>query len=330
MKITRSIAKDGGLLPTAVNFLGEIPEGLLFHDKWPSRHPLGIYQTSLGRLLETFRTVLEQYGAERQHFLATKKTGDYKRLLDAQRSHVYALREHVDDCSLVLRTLIDPTKHPARGHVVDPFLRQVPLPGFRKYQSGVGGFRDDYIGPIVNGLKHRNAQLRPIVLYGTLHQWASPGYYVEEPWGDGALGPSWLVHRDGNSGLSFSRDILFNFYSVYEISEELVRCVRVALQAWYGISPQERQRSDAVPGWDDLARAMAKVDYEPFPNEISWLMPMVEVVQRSGQDELTLDLRKRRPAHRYGGECKVHTGTTADGVSRTFKLPYFGTPKRKK
>src|SRR6266478_4349502 len=110
MKITRSLDRDGTLGPLALNYLAGIPQQCVFFRKQQSRHPASLYNLSLEKLTKAFVVVAEGYARDTAR-LSVEPKGDFdlKALLDAQEHLLRCLQEHLDDCYLILRTLVDPT-----------------------------------------------------------------------------------------------------------------------------------------------------------------------------------------------------------------------------
>ena len=239
MKVVRSVQHDGTLAPRALNYLGEIPERYLYLHSHARRHPLGIYNVSLDQLEKDFGRLLAEH-SETLKFLKGNvhidgtlikdnfNTG-YNDLLDAQKSLIHSLRAHIDDCYAVLASLVDPSNLPAKSATITftaRWLKAVKFPSLDMFNDAISFYKNEYLGPLVNGLKHRQSRLRGLIFYK--YSDVRLGYYLEEPDVDGIPGPSPSVHKDRNSAFSFQRDMYFNLYNVYFISEVLAEAVSAA------------------------------------------------------------------------------------------------------
>jgi len=81
MKIIRSILQDGNFAPVAVNYLGNIPDTMSFHEKHGLRHPFSIYHVSLRAVTEGFTQVLEEYSNELKNYSAETDVKFFKKYL---------------------------------------------------------------------------------------------------------------------------------------------------------------------------------------------------------------------------------------------------------
>lgn len=61
MEIKRSLTTHGNLAPVALDYLGSIPENLLYHRQHRLRHPWSLYKISLDQVFTGFDDVVERY-----------------------------------------------------------------------------------------------------------------------------------------------------------------------------------------------------------------------------------------------------------------------------
>jgi hypothetical protein len=107
--VTRNLSSDGTFSPEAVNFLGLIPppEGL-FCIPHQLRHPDSIYTLSLEKVGEAYSKVADAYMAKaeecRGHISGNLEMAD----LEVSENFLRAIQEHLDDCWLILKALVDP------------------------------------------------------------------------------------------------------------------------------------------------------------------------------------------------------------------------------
>lgn len=330
MQIVRSTAKDGGVFPSAFNCLAAVPDTLLHHAAWPSRHPLGIYSLSTAQVLDALERLIPLLLAEAAYFGQHRKVDRYPDLLRAQKDLLLALRGHVDDCYSILKVFVDPGRERPEGVHTEVFLKRVKMPGLRRLSSFLEGYVSDQLGPIVNSIKHHHGQLCPVILYDEADAGSVRfGYYLEEPWGGELVGPSWRVHRDGNSGFSFARDLRVHVYSLYEIAERLAATVKLVLRTWHGCEIQCGRYEMKQDRWGPIMQQLAATPFEPFPSEFNW--PCATVETQSTDDGLMLLLEyPRKLHHKWQPKLPKVQITTSRDAGRGFKLPYMGKPKRPK
>jgi hypothetical protein len=136
----------------------------------------------------------------------------------------------------------------------------------------------------------------------------------------GGLGPVAAVHPGENSAFSYNRDIAFHLCSVFAIGARLANSL-------YGVDRRlVASQSPKVVGVrdSDWSRAILKTSELPsefFPDEVSKPVPKVQTVAGKVFIEYPAG-RHRISGPPPGSEVRLHFG--GDGVTRSFKLPYFG------
>src|SRR5450755_4538388 len=125
-EITRSLAIDGTFRPEAVNFLGNIPDKALFHVQHGLRHPESLYQFSLDKVAAAFTRVAEAYFSKTWEYRDQRSGAlDLGDLLHYQEDFLHVVREHLDDCYLVLKTLVDPAATRKGSRFAEEFVMLV-------------------------------------------------------------------------------------------------------------------------------------------------------------------------------------------------------------
>src|SRR5258708_18169982 len=92
--------------PEVAELLRVLPPDTLHHTKYPFRHPAAIYQLSLRQLANDFKRILADCSELRSH---KTQANEAERPAQSQRSLIYSLREHIDDCQMILMCMVDPT-----------------------------------------------------------------------------------------------------------------------------------------------------------------------------------------------------------------------------
>ena len=172
----------------AETYLSSLKQGASLHEKLDCRHPLGIYNVSIKRILQKLTScasTLEQYirvapstGELRSHQVEKERVIDYIEL------SLYAAAEHVDDLEAIARCFFPDNGATSRATYV------------RKFKLMMKPLRDRIAG-FTNAIKHGQSRIRTYSydfkqLEGSvcLH-----GFFIEE-FGGGAVGPSAVFHTD--------------------------------------------------------------------------------------------------------------------------------------
>lgn len=337
-RVVRSVQHDGTLAPSALNCLGEIPKQYLYLNNHARRHPLGIYNVSLEQLEKDFSRLLTEH-FETLKFLKgnigidgtlikDNLTTGYNDLLEAQKNLIHSLRAHIDDCYSILASLVDPANLPTNVASItftDRWLKAVKFPSLVKFNDAISLYKNEYLAPLVNGLKHRQCRLRGLFFYK--YSDIRLGYYLEEPDVDGIPGPSPNVHKDRNSAFSFQRDIIFNLYNVYFISESLVEAVKAALRYYraFDLTPQKADSRNET--WHKILRQASELSISAFPDEIERTFACLSLSEKGEQSTITLTYPMLRFQPRFPQGMNVKSTIHLDGVGMTYKIPYLQRSK---
>lgn len=276
MQISRSITSHGTLEPEAVCWLKSIPDTHLHHVAHGVRHPESTYRFSLARISEKFTRVAEGYLAlTAEMSTPTVEESAWRALLDDQDFLLRALQDHLDDCFLVLKALIDPaTAKPGSSLFADEYVTK-NLPGAKAFRNAMSGYKTNLL--IANKLKHQQGRLRGVSVRmpSSVHL----GYYLEAPDANGAMGPSSDIHPDRGS-FSFARDLGLRLFDVYNCSRQLAKTVQVAMSALHGIKLNALQPAQNA-GWKKLIETVGQLPMALFPKELSKDLARI-TVERDG------------------------------------------------
>ena len=322
MKIIRSILQDGNFAPVAVNYLGNIPDTMSFHEKHGLRHPFSIYHVSLRAVTEGFTQVLEEYSNELKNYSAETDVKFFKKLLSAQRNLLYSLREHIDDCYSVFKTLVDPTHVTKKIVFTDKYLQAAEFKELDKFNKSIESYKQDYLSPLVNSLKHSHALLQGFYCHNPSH--IRLGYYLEEMGKDTAVGPSTRVHKDGNSAFSFSRDLTLNLFNMYYISEQLVDSAQRFLKETYNFELLPAKQNEYADLKEVIEKA-ATVQQRFFQDELLKPCATISVESDSHDSRCVLSYPSTPVEGSFPIGLRMACFMYPDSKSKIFKLPYSGT-----
>ena len=320
MEIKRSLTTHGNLAPVALDYLGSIPENLLYHRQHRLRHPWSLYKISLDQVFTGFEDVVERH-RKIQSFVSTPdETRQFQLLMSSYKNFLYTLREHIDDCYLVFKTLVAPkSSKPSRFQT--QFLRNAGFKELEPFEDAIAWYKQDHLAPLVNNLKHHQGRLRWLYFHGSGE--FRPGYFLEQVGDDGAVGPSQTIHKN-NTAFSFSRDIKLHLYAVYFISQKVVDVLvsRVAAEsADFTLSPKNRVRADE---FKQTLESVSGLELDVFPNELYEPCALVELTTNEGDTSLRLSYPEDLPDKSFPKMLTISgVPMWADDFTRTFRLPYW-------
>jgi hypothetical protein len=314
MEITRSLSTDGNFCPAAANILGEIPRNALFFVQHQLRHPNSIYSLSLGKVGEAFTKLAEAYLSKMEEYRSSTLNGlEMSELLRDQESFLRSLQEHLDDCYLILKTLVDPASATRKPIFADKYVIENKLRGARSFQNALVDYKRAL--RIANKLKHQQGRLRGVAIQ--MPRGRHLGYFLEEPDPLGRIGPSPEIHPDQGC-ISFARNLTWHLFNVYLCSEKLVAAIGTALSALYGTSLQPKI-SIGDQKWDHVVSLACRIPQAFFPKEVRKHAASFRC-DASGQ---TLTIRFPEDVKlAFPPQVRVICCTVGDGHSRNFKVPF--------
>ncbi len=318
-ELTRSLKVNGNLAPVALDYLGSIPDSLLYHRQHCLRHPWSLYKISLNQVFTAFEDVLERYPTIRQFVGTPDENRQFELLMNSYKSLLYTLREHIDDCYLVFKSLVPPQiAEPTRFQA--EFLRKAGFQQLQTFENSIEWYLRRHLGPLVNNLKHHQGRLR--WLYFHRPDDFRPGYFLEQIGDDGAVGPSQTIHR-GNTAFSFCKDIKLHLYAVYYISLRLVDAVTKAIARCSGttLTPSNRIKADE---FKQTLVSVARIELNVFPNEIQEPCALVSLTGNDRDTSLRLSYPENVPNKNFPLQMTISgVPMWADDFKRIFRLPYF-------
>jgi hypothetical protein len=278
MRITRTVERDGALGPPAVDYLSEIPLQHIFYREQQLRHPASLYSVSLEKLTKAFLDVADGYIRDTARFSLGSDGFDLTVLLQAQEHLLRCVQEHLDDCYLVLKTLVDPASTKARSIAADEYVIASRLPGAKSFTQATVDFKTSL--NIATKLKHNQGRLREVGDYRGDGVYL--GYYLEEPNKQGALAPSVEIHPNGGA-FSFAADLKWRFFLVYSLSENLLKAVERALTGLHGVSLRRASSPQHDAEWNQLTKTIAKLPRAIFQKEMNANVATVQLSADEGE-----------------------------------------------
>jgi hypothetical protein len=316
MRITRSRAKHGNVLPIAMGAIAQIPEAALHHVAHHRRHPSSLYGRSLANVAAKWHLALDANDKFALSFVWAQDDTPMPAALAAYRELLFALYEHLDASYGVVRSLVSVTGT-KDALMYSQFLDRNKIPGWSDFRSRVRSYTQNRLGSVVNSLKHNASEMASVYLHSGSDVRA--GYYIRDVQSTGALGPSIRVHADGNSGFTFARDMLLHYWNLYFVSSELGKLI-------HKLAPQPDapvyENDSLGSSFEALAERMSALPLAFFPDEARMPCPIVRWNQRDR--ELQLDFPSPVRPRRLPNSSQIRSSLVIDGNHPTNKLPYYG------
>lgn len=306
MQIREEHSSIASALPKAARVLQDLRGVVTYEADYSARHPFAAYNISLESIGQRFTSVitcLNQLEYQFQMSPSSTQASDLA-LLEATDHLLDSLMEHMDVCGGIIRNFC-----PASAET--QFKKQLA-----SFKTAVNPYRK-HIACVDNYIKHNQGKLRSIRF-----SWASGmcfGYFVEGPIAEGGLGPVECIHPGSNSAFSFNRDLKFHICSVFAIGAELAHSLHEIDKRLTPL-PIAKSNDGRDSAWGKAVQAAAKLPNVFFPDEILKPVPVVKI----SNDKVLIDFAAHRPKiSQPPSPCKIGLTFGGDGVTRTFKMPYF-------
>ena len=300
------------VLPATAVLSGLLGQLLSRHRDLGLRHPLGVYNTSTGvvakrvdRVLSLLRVVVSEEdsghpGSPEEHV---------HELLESQEALLHGLMQYMDDCiNILMGFTVDKRAFNKNHHV-------------KAYRRAVQEYRD-HIGTVVGRIKHQQGRL--CLLTVRMGSSSFAGYFVAVGLADGSVGPDPDIHKDGLTAFSFNHDLRYHLCHVLLASGHLARAVEGLTSGGSSeVTPAgEPGTTDSVLSVSDLAETY-------FPDEYKKPRPVLRL--ESPQDRtrhLVVEFVSSKTWRPFAGpRFKITLRASADGSTRSWKVPYFSAAK---
>jgi hypothetical protein len=306
MRISERFQKIEDAVPKAARALQKLDGIAIFHESYGVRHPFAAYNVSLAHVARRLLTTLETLAkTQREMTFLDVKSSDWELpLLDATDHMLDALMEHMDDCGGIIRSFF-PSPYEKKFKTI-----------FSDFKRSVEPYRR-HIGAVVNYIKHNQGRLRSVTFSWGGH--SSLGYFVEGPTSEGGLGPVAAIHPTESTAFSFYRDIPFHICSIYAVGARLATALHavdrriIAADSHKGIETRDTNLVKVLR----LAGALPHIY---FDDEVLKDVPCIRV--REEGVSIDFPAAKIRPLT-PPAEAQISISFRGDGVTRTFKMPYF-------
>lgn len=293
-------------LPKAAYALSQLDGIELYHDDYGLRHPLGAYNISLSSIGKRVSRVVEVVNElQTESWNPGKASPRNEALLEATDHLLDAAMEHLDVCHSILKCFFKPDEE--RGRKLAYQLLKKEIEPYR-----------NHIGSVDNYINHKQGALRLI-------QFVWPGgrclgYFVEGNLGEGMLGPAREIHKDSNSAFSFNRDVRFHVCSVFAVGARLASVLHSIDKR---IVPRYKTTENYLKAndWITSLKLVSGLPYTFFHDEVSIGIPEIRLSKERLIVTVPGDRRKVSIPPNGSRISLVYIG---DGVTRGFKLPYWG------
>lgn len=303
--------KDGLLKPKSALVLANLGDVLLHNMERGLRHPLGIYNFTFNEFVTKAHTLLdslEEANDKLPHINRNEKKWD-ESILDATDHMLDAIMQHLDSFKSIICCFYRDCNSKGAKNINRSLRKEI-----REYR--------DHVAKIVNLIKHKQRKLSAILFHGP--GIFELGYYVEGILPDGTVGPDPEIHAGSNVAISFNRDMPFHLCSIYYCSAALAAHIQKICGAAPVSSSKESKSEDNLA---KLVKRVAALPVQFFPDEIEKPVPLVKVtpIRNTTHFKATLEMPSRRiKAKTISRACQIQISFKGDGISRSFKMPYFG------
>lgn len=295
--------------PSVVNVLRCVDPAQIFHEMQMKRHPLASYNVSIAIVIKRFNNVLnalDELEFDRSSQLPIKPGSD-EQLLEATDHLLDSLMEHMEDCEKIIGTFF-----------IDP-VQKINKKMIELYKKKVEPYRK-HIGNIVNFIKHHQGRLRLITFYNSTNFFN--GYYIEGLVQPGVIGPVPGIHPGGNSAFSYVYDLRFHIANIFGVSRCLADFI-TNLNVTIGSNPMPEFNSinSMSSAWIDIIKRVSSYTMIIFPDEVRKPFPNIIMTDKCISIRFPDNSICKQT---FQSDMRVINTINGDGVTRSYKVPYFG------
>lgn len=287
----------------ASKLLRSYKDSPFYNDNYGLRHPFAIYNVSINSVIENQKNLLSNLeriqSDQLNRELSDKKINND--LIVATDQYLDSIMEHLDDCLSIIKAMfpIEEEKHYKKT--------------CRQFNQAIKNFRD-HIAKQVNNIKHNQARIRLVTFYTDVL--FIPGYFIEGVLPDGAIGPHPEIHYNSNTAFSYNREVRYLICGLFFVSEILANTIKQKFRGSVG-SAQKNEDNRL----DDIVDRISQLLFMFFPDEYKKPVPLI--LRTPKQRIIRYPSQFSRP-QKLPSPIHIKTEFQGDGVSKSFKLPYFG------
>jgi len=289
-----------------MNALSSLREGASFHEARDWRHPLGVYNISIGRVCAKIRKCAERL----EIYWNTPKDSENVRdeIIDALELALYAAAEHVDDVEHIALTFFSKNKiaHKSRD-IINLKNKIKPL--------------RDKIATFANKMKHEHARIRlfEISFKQTKNKISLLGFFFEG-FSNGQLAPHAIIHSGGKTIISITSFL----WSILTYVGEISRALEAFLLKINAVNNQCLMHLDPA-AFREAATRLARLPLYSFDDEhpferVRWRLHMDDEMEKcvdSGIYGSILSPWSKSDCGTFGDFALRYEG---DGITKSFKI----------
>jgi len=298
-------------------------------------HPLGLYNKSLNQVIEGFSEVLVELELVKEELEPANVHSELpkfnsNKLLRAQKELLYSIRSHIDVSYHILKATnpyppdMDKFNSKTKKSMESSPFQWLIHTNYNTvfyFKSNIQEYKT-FLDLIVNKLKHEHARLRDIIYIDDFEK--RIGYFVE---GSGAdengkvfVGPDTEIHPKGVV-FSYSRDLAFHFYKIYEISHHLKNALIISFKDQHNrVIADDFYLKEDSSKFVDIAYKICKLNLRFFPKEYFKPVPIIDWNPDINTLFLLLDEEFKLNSDLSGSIRKI-VNWTGDSTTKKFRFP---------
>lgn len=311
------IYTDIDLLPNIQKYLPLISSEKLFYKEHGLKHPSAIYNSSFGKTEGATKDFFDAYDLLIKAGFEDRKD-EVTPVLKSYRHLLYTLREHLDDCLHVIKAFVKPPENEREQRNQYEWLKLNAKDTVEQFFLNIAEYKR-YLDLSVNELKHNNGILGSVAFYSSF----SPddhcaGYFVANVVDD-CYEPVAAIHpkfQNTHTGFSFRRDLTYNLYSIYALSEEIMLLLETKMGIDFKtLNPQLTQSE----GRRAIFQKLMDMPRMHFPDEYLKPVPSISI---TAENKLKLEYPSQLSI-KPNRLNKVVLTHSPDGHTRTYRVLYM-------
>jgi hypothetical protein len=139
MRITRTVTRDGSLLPRALDVIRRVPDKAWTHGDHDVLHPRVAYTRAFSKVALAWQEIMPALATLSAEMRFDGVTPNVAPVEIKYGNLLHALYEHIEACYAVIRCIAPPTGKPAKWH--QQAVRAQKIPGAKTFDDYVIAYR---------------------------------------------------------------------------------------------------------------------------------------------------------------------------------------------
>lgn len=272
MQLTLDLNKNGNYDTELYNLIANIPENFrLYYPEHKLDTPLGIYNTSIERVLKAFEEIVKNLNI---NYLKHLNDNCWETISSNHKELLDSIMSFIDDGYHIMKCFYAKSEVTANIIFADKWLEQINRAMIQNYKRNIKPYREK-LAVIDNKIKHNHARYYNVECYHRFSENISSrsvGYYIGGIDENGTTMPDEDIHPLFNgkkTAISYNKDIPRLLANVYYISYYTAHVIGQIIYSQNNQTPinMEKKQSGFSERFENIFKQVNSIKKFYFPDE---------------------------------------------------------------